>query len=82
MTCNNATRLKLNYIFHMFFCLYCTDTKLYWNKITYIVYRLFHIDFEVDDKIILTGYDESDKSLILPNLMLIFAQYTIDRMYI
>ena len=34
---------------------------------------LFHIDIAVDERIILTGYDVSDKSLILPNLMLIFC---------
>ena len=42
---------------------------------------LFHIDIDVDERIILTGYDVSDRSLILPNLMLIFAQYTIYRLY-
>ena len=43
---------------------------------------LFHIDIAVDERIILTGYDVSDKSLILPNLMLIFAKNTIYRLYI
>ena len=62
--------------------LYCPDTKLYWKKIAYILYRLFHIDIVIDERIILTGYNVSDKNFILPNLMLVFAQHTIYRLYI
>ena len=62
--------------------LYCPDTKLYWKKIAYILYRLFHIDIVIDERIILTGYNVSDKNFILPNLMLMFAQHTIYRLYI
>ena len=36
----------------------------------------------IDERITLTGYDVSDKNFILPNLMLVFAQHTIYRLYI
>ena len=78
MTCKQCNEVET--ISHVL--LYCPDIKLYWKKITDIIYMLFHIDIAVDERIILTGYDVSDKNLILPNLMLIFAQYTIYRLYI
>ena len=78
MTCKLCNEVET--ISHVL--LYCPDIKLYWKKITDIIYMLFPIDIAVDERIILTGYDVSDKSLILPNLMLIFAQYTIYRLYI
>ena len=62
--------------------LYCPDIKLYWKKITDILYNLFYIDIVVDGKIIISGYEVCDKSLLLPNLLQIFAQYTIYRMYV
>ena len=78
MVCRQCNELET--IFHVL--LYCPDIKLYWKKITGMIYSLFHIDIVVDEKIILTGYDVCDKNLLLPNLMLIFAQYTIYRMYV
>ena len=77
MTCKHCNEVET--ISHVL--LYCPDIKIYWIKITDI-YRLFHIDIAVHERIILTEYDVSNKSLTLPNLMLIFAQYTIYRLYI
>ena len=78
MVCRQCNELET--ILHVL--LYCPDIKLYWKKITGMIYSLFHIDIVVDEKIILTGYDVCDKNFLLPNLMLIFAQYTIYRMYV
>ena len=78
MVCRQCNELET--IFHVL--LYCPDIKLYWKKITDILYNLFYIDIVVDGKIIISGYEVCDKSLLLPNLLQIFAQYTIYRMYV
>ena len=62
--------------------LHCPDTKLYWEKISNFICAYFHIDITVNERMILTGIDVRDKSLMLLNLILVLAQYTIFRLYI
>ena len=57
MTCKQCNEVET--ISHVL--LYCPDIKLYWKKISDIIYMLFHIDIAVDERIILTGYDVSDE---------------------
>ena len=78
MTCKKCNEVET--IAHVL--VYCPDIKSYWKKITDIIYNLFHIDIVVDERIILMGYNIGEITLMIPNLMLIFAQYTIYRMYV
>ena len=59
--------------------LQCPEVNLFWKKVTHLISLLFDVNIIVDEKILLIGYDIQNKEMIIPNIILAFAQYTIYR---
>ena len=60
----------------------CKDVKLFWKIVSRIIYHLYKLDIEVNEKILVIGYKIDRSEFYLMNLMIIFAQYTIYKNYI
>ena len=59
--------------------LQCPEVSLFWQKVTHVISLFYDVNITVDERILLTGYDIQNKELIIPNIILVFAQYTIYR---
>ena len=59
--------------------LQCPEVNLFWKKVTHVISLLFDVNIIVDEQILLIGYDIQNKEMIIPNIILAFAQYTIYR---
>ena len=59
--------------------LQCPEVSLFWQKVTHVISLFYDVNITVDERILLTGYDIQNKEMIIPNMILVFAQYTIYR---
>ena len=78
MTCNHCKDIET--IMHVL--LHCPQVNLFWQKLSYFIGSQLNENIEIDEKVLLLGYDIENKDLTLLNVILIFAQFTIYRLYI
>ena len=59
--------------------LYCPEVNLFWKNVKFFICTQFKVNMTIDEKLLFTGFEIEDKDMIIPNIILTFAQYTIYR---
>ena len=77
MTCNHCKDVET--VAHIL--LYCPEVYSFWQKVRYLICTQFNININIDEKMLLIGCDVENGDMILLNIILIFAQFTIYRVY-
>ena len=60
----------------------CRQVAVFWQKIHHLVTNLFQKDIELGEKIILIGFNIEDPEFLLMNVLIVYAQYAIYKVYI
>ena len=76
--CNSCGQVDST--FH--FMLYCKDVTMFWKIICNLIFNLFQIEIQIDQKIIVVGKDIGNKKYSLLNIILNYAQYAIYKCYV
>ena len=60
----------------------CKDVTLFWKIVSPMIYHLFKLDIEINEEILVIGYEIDKSEFYLLNLMIVFAKYAIYKNYI
>ena len=64
------------------FMLTCKHVRIFWKIIERLLYYLFKINVNIDEKLLIIGYDLQNTMYDVLNLFCIIAQFTVYRNYI
>ena len=60
----------------------CKCVELFWKIVSRIIYPFCGLDMEINEKILLIGFEIDNSEFYLINLMVIFAGYVIYRNHV
>ena len=77
MTCNHCKQIEtLDHVL-----LHCPQVDLFWQKLSYFIKSQFNVNIQINEKTLLIGHDVENENMAFLNVILVFAQYTIYRVY-
>ena len=77
MTCNHCKGIET--VFHAL--LHCPEVYSFWQRVRDVIFTQINVNIPIDEKMLFSGCDVENEDMIILNLILIFAQYTIYRVY-
>ena len=61
--------------------LYCKEAKKFWKIVKIVIFHMFKVKIEIDEKILIIGYFIKNKQFLTINVLLVLAEYTIYKNY-
>ena len=80
---NNYATLSCGKVDSTFYLLlYCKDVIMFWKMICNLIFHLFQVELQINQKILVVGKDKRNKKYNLLNIIFNYGKYAIYKCYI